>query len=299
MAFPALAARRTAATIAILSLPATGAAQTMPRTDWGDPDLQGLWNHGTATPLERPERYGERTRLDETEVAEVNAAQTSAEGVGARRVVWWERSLSDGRTSMIVDPPNGRIPWSEAGRAALAARPPDGFDNPEERNLPGRCISYGIPRLGGPYSQNIHIAQAPDHLILFFEMVHEYRVVWLDGRPRLPDGIRLWLGDSRGRFEGDTLVVETANFHPGQQFRGLSMENVTLTERFTRTGDDAIRYAVTFADSSLWSRPWTAEILMPRTAGPMFEFACHEGNVGMTAILEIARWEEEQAAAGR
>jgi len=299
MAFPALAARRTAATIAILSLPAAGAAQTMPRTDWGDPDLQGLWNHGTATPLERPERYGERTLLGEAEVAEVNAAQTSAEGVGARRVVWWERSLSDGRTSMIVDPPDGRIPWSEAGRTALAGRPPDGFDNPEERNLPGRCISYGIPRLGGPYSQNIHIAQAPDHLILFFEMVHEYRVVWLDGRPRLPDEIRLWLGDSRGRFEGDTLVVETTNFHPGQQFRGLSMENVTLTERFTRTGDDAIRYAVTFADSSLWSRPWTAEILMPRTAGPMFEFACHEGNVGMTAILEIARWEEEQAAAGR
>ena len=280
----------------MLVLPAAGAAQTAPRTDWGDPDLQGLWNHGTATPLERPERYGERSLLDEAEVAEVNAAQTSAEGVGARRVVWWERSLSDGRTSMIVDPPNGRIPWSEAGRAALAARPPDGFDNPEDRNLPGRCISYGIPRLGGPYSQNIHIAQAPDHLMLFFEMVHEYRVVWLGGRPRLPEGIRLWLGDSRGRWEGDTLVVETTNFHPEQQFQGLSMENVTLTERFTRTRDDAIRYAVTFEDATFWTHPWTAEIRMPRTDGPMFEFACHEGNVGMTAILEIARWEEEQAA---
>ena len=135
--------------------------------------------------------------------------------------------------------------------------------------------------------------------MLFFEMTHEFRVVWLDGRPPLPDGIRQWLGDSRGRWEGDTLVVETTNLHPGQEFQRLSMENVTLTERFTRTGGDAIRYAVTFEDPSLWTRPWTAAIRMPRTEGPMFEFACHEGNVGMTAILEIARWEEEQAAAGR
>ena len=300
MAFLPPCGRRTVMTMALLLLlPAAGGAQTVPHTDWGDPDLQGLWNHGTATPLERPERYGERTLLNDVEVAEVNAAQTSAEGVGARRVVWWERSLSDGRTSMIVDPPDGRIPWSAAGRAALAARGPDGVDNPEDRNLPGRCISYGIPRLGGPYSQNIHIAQAPDHLMLFFEMTHEFRVVWLDGRPHLPDGIRQWLGDSRGRWEGDTLVVETTNLHPGQEFQRLSMENVTLIERFTRTGDDLIRYAVTFEDPSLWTRRWTAEILMPRTPGPMFEFACHEGNVGMTAILEIARWEEEQTAAGR
>ena len=299
MGVPPHAARRSAATITILLLPAAGLAQTTPRTTWGDPDLQGLWSHGTATPLERPERYGERRRLTDAEVAEVNSTQTSAEGVGARRVVWWERSLSDGRTSMIVDPADGRIPWSESGRAALAARPPDRADNPEDRNLRGRCISYGIPRLGGPYSQNIHIAQAPDHLILFFEMVHEFRVVWLDGRTHVPDGVRQWLGDSRGRWEGDTLVVETTHFHSGQQFQGLSMENVTLTERLTRTGDDAIRYAVTFEDASLWTRPWTAEIRMPRTEGPMFEFACHEGNAGMIGLLEAARWEEEQAAGGR
>ena len=299
MSAPPRPALRSAITITLMLLPATSFTQTAPRTSWGDPDLQGLWNHGTATPLERPERYADRKALTDTEVAEINAAQTSAEGVGARRVVWWERPLSDGRTSMIADTPDGRIPWSEAGRAALAARGPDLFDNPEDRNLPGRCISYGIPRLGGPYSQNIHIAQAPDHLILFFEMVHEFRVVWLDGRPRLPDSVRQWLGDSHGRWEGDTLVVETTNFHPDQEFQRLSMENVTLTERFTRTGNDTIRYAVTFEDPSLWAQPWMAEIRMPRTPGPMFEFACHEGNVGMTAILEIARGEEEQAAEGR
>ena len=280
-------------------LPPAGLAQTAPRTAWGDPDLQGIWNHGTATPLERPQRYGERTLLTDEEVAKVNEVQTSAEGVGARRVVWWERSLSDGRTSMIVDPPVGRIPWSEAGRAALAARPPDRANDPEDRNLQGRCISYGIPRLGGPYSQNIHIVQAPGHLILFFEMVHEFRVIWLDGRTHLPDGIRQWLGDSRGRWEGGTLVVETTNFHPSQKFQGLSMENVTLTERFTRAGDDAIRYAVTFEDPKLWTEPWTAEILMPGTEGPMFEFACHEGNLGMTGLLEAARWEEQQVEADR
>ena len=280
-------------------LPPAGFAQTAPRTAWGDPDLQGIWNHGTATPLERPQRYAERALLTDEEVAEVNAAQTSAEGVGARRVVWWERSLSDGRTSMVVDPPDGRIPWSEAGRAALAARPPDRADGADDRNLQGRCISYGIPRLGGPYSQNIHIAQAPEHLILFFEMVHEFRVIWLDGRKHLPDGIRQWLGDSRGRWEGETLVVETTNFHPGQRFQGLSMENVTLTERFARTGDDVIRYTVTLEDPRLWTDAWTAEILMPRTEGPMFEFACHEGNLGMTGLLEAARWEERQVEADR
>ena len=175
----------------------------------GAPDLRGVWSHGTATPLERPERYGERERLTDAEIAEVDAAQQSAEGVGARRVVWWERSLSDGRTSMIVDPPEGRIPYSAAGRARRAARPGQTTEGPEGRSPQERCISYGIPRLGGPYSQNVHIAQTADHVLLLHEMVHEFRVIPLDGRPHLPDHVRQWLGDSRGRWEGDTLVVET------------------------------------------------------------------------------------------
>ena len=281
-------------------IPAAVLGQTAPpRTPWGAPDLRGVWSHGTATPLERPERYGERDRLTEAEVAEVDAAQRSAEGVGARRVVWWERSLSDGRTSMIVDPPDGRIPYSAAGRARREARPGQTTAGPEGRSPQERCISYGIPRLGGPYSQNVHIAQTPDHVLLLHEMVHEFRVIPLDGRPHVPGHVRQWLGDSRGRWEGDTLVVETTHFRGAQWFQGLSQGGMRLVERFTRLDADTVRYAVTFEDPDLWTQPWTAEILMPPTEGAMFEFACHEGNTGMTATLEIARGEEAAASGAR
>ena len=281
-------------------IPAAVLGQTAPpRTPWGAPDLRGVWSHGTATPLERPERYGERDRLTEAEVAEVDAAQRSAEGVGARRVVWWERSLSDGRTSMIVDPPDGRIPYSAAGRTRREARPGQTTAGPEGRSPQERCISYGIPRLGGPYSQNVHIAQTPDHVLLLHEMVHEFRIIPLDGRPHVPGHVRQWLGDSRGRWEGDTLVVETTHFRDAQWFQGLSQGGMRLVERFTRLDADTVRYAVTFEDPDLWTQPWTAEILMPPTEGAMFEFACHEGNTGMTATLEIARGEEAAARGAR
>ena len=289
---------RAASVVAAFVLaPAAGLAQSAPpRTAWGAPDLQGVWNHGTATPLERPGRHAGRERLTAAEVAEVNAAQRSAEGVGARRVVWWERGLSDGRTSMIVDPPDGRMPLTPDAAAGLRGRPPAGAAGPEDRNLGERCISSGVPRLGGPYSQNIHIAQTPDHVLLLHEMIHEFRIVPLDGRPHLPESVRQWLGDARGWWEGDTLVVETTNIRDDQRFRGLSQGSMRLVERFTRVGADELRYEVTFEDPKLWTQPWTAELLMPPTDGPMFEYACHEGNDGMTALLDIARGEE--AAAG-
>ena len=289
-----------AAVAALGLVPAAVLGQTAPpRTAWGAPDLRGVWSHGTATPLERPERYGERDRLTDVEIAEVDAAQRSADGVGARRVVWWERSLSDGRTSMIVDPPDGRIPYSAAGRERREARPGQTSEGPEGRSPQERCISYGIPRLGGPYSQNVHIAQTADHVLLLHEMVHEFRVIPLDGRPHPPRQVRQWLGDSRGRWEGDTLVVETTNFKDEQWFQGLSQGGMRLVERFTRLDADTVRYAVTFEDPDLWTQPWTAEILMPPTEGAMFEFACHEGNTGMTALLEIARMEEAAASGSR
>ncbi len=289
-----------AAVAALGLVPAAVLGQTAPpRTPWGAPDLRGVWSHGTATPLERPERYGERDRLTDAEVAEVDAAQRSADGVGARRVVWWERSLSDGRSSMIVDPPDGRIPYSAAGRARREARPGQTSEGPEGRSPQERCISYGIPRLGGPYSQNVHIAQTPDHVLLLHEMVHEFRVIPLDGRPHVPGHVRQWLGDSRGRWEGDTLVVETTNFRDAQWFQGLSQGGMRLVERFTRLDAGTVHYSVTFEDPDLWTQPWTAEILMPPTEGAMFEFACHEGNTGMTALLEIARGEEAAASGSR
>ena len=292
--------RRTFAAAVLTLVPAAAAAQTAPpRTPWGAPNLNGVWSHGTATPLERPERQGGRELLTADEIAEVNAAQRSTEGVGARRAVWWERSLSDGRTSLIVDPPDGRIPYSAAGRERVRARPGQTSEGPEGRSPQERCISYGIPRLGGPYSQNVHVAQTPDHVLLLFEMVHEFRIVPLDGRPPLPGRVRQWLGDSRGRWAGDTLVVETAGFRAAQWFRGLSQGGMRLVERFTRVGEDALRYEVTFEDPGLWTRPWTATLLMPPTEGDMFEFACHEGNTGMTALLEIARLEEAAADGAR
>ena len=288
------------ASLLAASIPAIAQDQSAaPRTPWGAPDLNGIWSHGTATPLERPEPQGDRELLTAAEIAEINAAQRSTEGVGARRVVWWERSLSDGRTSMIVDPPDGRIPYSTAGRERVRARPGQTSEGPEGRSPQERCISYGIPRLGGPYSQNIHIAQTPDHVLLLFEMVHEFRIIPLDGRPHLPGHVRQWLGDSRGHWDGDTLVVETANFSPAQWFRGLSQGGMRLVERFTRLDEDTVRYEVTFDDSDLWTQPWTAEILMPPTEGDMFEFACHEGNTGIAATLEIARLEEAAADGAR
>ena len=284
----------------LVLVPAAAPGQDAPpRTPWGAPDLRGVWSHGTASPLERPERYGGRGRLTDAEIAAVDAAQRSTDGVGARRAVWWERSLSDGRTSMIVDPPDGRIPWSAAGRARRAARPGQTTEGPEGRSPQERCISYGIPRLGGPYSQNVHVAQTPDHVLLLHEMVHEFRVIPLDGRPHLPGRVRQWLGDSRGRWEGDTLVVETTGFRDAQRFQGLPQGGMRLVERFTRLDADTVRYTVTFEDPDLWTRPWTAEILMPPTEGAMFEFACHEGNTGIAATLEIARGEEAAARGPR
>ena len=283
---------RAALAVAVLLAPAAGRTQSAPpRTAWGAPDLQGVWNHGTATPLERPERHAGRERLTPAEIAEVDAAQRSAEGVGARRVVWWERGLSDGRTSLIVDPPDGRMPLTPEAAAALRARPPAGAAGPEDRNLGERCISSGIPRFGGPYSQNVHIAQTPDHVLLLHEMVHEFRIVPLDGRPHLPATMRQWLGDARGWWEGETLVVETTNIRNQQRFRGLPQGSMRLVERFTRVDGGTLRYEVTFEDPKLWTQPWTATLLMPPADGPMFEYACHEGNDGMTALLAIARLE--------
>ena len=279
--------------VAWVLIPTIGAAQPgPPRTEWGVPDLRGLWSHGTATPLERPERQADRELLTEEEIADVNAAARSTDGVGARRAVWWERPFSDGRTSMIVSPAGGRIPYTVDADNRLSSIPPLDASRPEDRSPQERCITYGIPRLGGPYSQNIHLAQTADHVLLLFEMIHEFRIIPLDGRPHVPAVIGQWLGDSRGYWEGDTLVVETTNFNDRQRYRRLPLTTTRLIERFTRTEADTLRYEVTFDDSTTWTEPWTALIDMPRTPGPMFEFACHEGNVGMTNLLEIARGEE-------
>ena len=285
--------------VGMLVAPPSSAQTDPPRTAWGAPDFNGLWNHGTATPLERPERHTGRERLTAEEVAAVNAAARSTEGVGARRAVWWERPLSDGRTAMIVDPPDGRIAYRHDAAGRRRAPADLSIDGPEDLNLGARCISSGVPRLGGPYSQNIHVVQTPDHVLLLHEMIHEFRIIPLDGRPHVASDVRQWLGDARGRWDGDTLVVETTRFSDQQVFRGLSLKTARLVERFTLVGPDTLRYEVTFEDPVNLRRPWTATLPMPRTEGPMFEYACHEGNYGMTGILEIARGESAPRAISR
>ena len=281
----------TIGSIAILPHGALGQSSAL-RTPWGSPDFNGIWNHGTATPLERPDHHAGRERLDDNEIAELNAQQRASDGALARRAGWWDRGLSDGRTSIITEPRNGKIPYTDRARALSRSRPAPHSDGPEGRNLWERCLTSGIPRLGGVYSQNIHLAQTPNYVVFLHEMIHEYRIIPLDANHELPQGLKQWLGNSRGHWDGDTLVIETTGFDARQLFRGLSLSSLHLVERLTRVDADTLRYDVSFIDPALWSQPWTASLMMPPSEGPMFEYACHEGNVGMTNILEFARLDE-------
>jgi len=197
-----------------------------------------------------------------------------------------------------VDPPDGRVPpLTPEARQRTAMRAPQGpeqADHPEERSIGERCLlfSAGPPLTPGPYNNNLQIVQTRDAVMLMTEMIHDARVVPLDGRPQLPASIRLWLGSSRGRWEGDTLVVETTNFTAKTSVRG-SDERLHLVERFTLIGRDALRYEYTVDNPTAFTRPWTAAFMLMRTAEPMFEFACHEGNVAMEHILRGARQQEK------
>ena len=285
-----------------------------PRTAWGVPDLQGVWDHGTTTPMERPARHKGREFLTAEEIAEANLnARTFASSerrselsperdVGlAYNQFWWDRGQSDGRTALIIDPTDGRVPprTTEAKERAAArragARPRGTSDNPEDRGLWERCLSRGTVRLGGAYNNNIQIFQSEHHVAILLEMVHEMRIIPLDGSPVPDHSPRQWLGSSRGHWEGDTLVVETTHFSGQAPWRG-SGEDLTLVERFSRPDGRTLRYEVTFEDSTTWERPWTAALDMPRTDGLLYEYACHERNYGMENLLLGARALERAAA---
>ena len=289
--------------------PATANTVSESRTLWGDPDLQGIWNHGTATPLERPDAQSGREFLTEEEIAEVNlnaATFASSERRGdlskdrdvglAYNQFWWDRGLSDGRTALIVDPPSGKIPYMSTTQPTPGFRQPRTSDGPEDRNLWERCITRGVPRLGGAYNNNFRLIQAPGYVVILHEMVHESRIVPMDGRPHVNADIRQWNGDSRGRWEGETLVVETTNFSDKTSFRGSS-SGLKVIERFRRADANTLQYQVTLEDSTTWTQPWTAALAMPMTEGDMFEYACHEGNYGMTNLLAGARVQELEADA--
>jgi hypothetical protein len=288
----------------------------VPRTPWGHPDLQGIWNNGTTTPLERPADLADREFLSEKEWADrAQEAATRAERrpddvdadvALAYNNFWWDRGAPLLRTSLIVDPPNGKLPpLTEPGKkvqaARAAARATHGpADSWEDRPLQERCILYhGVPPMPTGYNNNYHIAQTPDLVAIRYEMMAETRIIPLDGSPHLGPKIRQWVGNSRGHWDGDTLVVETTGFNDKTTFRFPAVnERVKIIERFTRTSEDLIDYKFTVEDPVMYTRPWTAVLPMARSDGPIYEYACHEGNRGMEGILSGHRAEEKAAAEG-
>ena len=307
------------AALALLAAAMPPAADAQDRTPWGDPDLQGVWANDAVTPLERPAGLGARELLTDEELAEAAAANARRRiDTGGPREgdpillqgynqFWMPRREVSRQTSLIVDPPDGRIPpltpagarreaqafESSQGVPALDASLRRHSDGPEGRSLWERCLTRGLPRLPDFYNNNALLLQTPDHVVIQLEMIHETRVIPLDRRPHLDGRIRQWHGDPRGRWEGDTLVVETTNFSGKTNFKG-SQEGLRLVERFTRTAPDALLYEVTVTDPDTWTRPWTARIPIRASDGPLFEYACHEGNYAMHNTLAGARAAEKE-----
>jgi len=290
-----------------------------PRLPSGKPDLQGLWSNALVTPLERPADLADKEFLTEEEAREYQANRVAAVNRDRRpddpeadlllayNDFWWDSGTSGVRTlrtSLIVDPANGRMPpltpeaqerQAARGAAGAPARAGGRADSYTDRTLLERCItraSAGAP-LPTLYNNNIRITQAPDAVAIVNEMVHETRLVPLDGRPF--GNVRSYNGESRGRWEGDTLVVETRNFDGKAPYRGAG-SNLVLTERYTRVGPDKIDFRITFQDDTQWTQPWTAAYSMRTGEGELYEYACHEGNYGLRNILENARDEERKAA---
>lgn len=306
------------ASVSVAGQGAAGSAETStatkswtpPRTPWGDPDLQGTWNNGTITPLERPKQYSGRERLSDEEVAALNGDAatradrreqkgTDADVNQAYNAFWWDRGKSLGRTSLIVDPPDGRIPaYTPEGQKRVAAAANfggRGADSWLDRNLQERCVVYRpIPPIPTGYNNNYVIVQSPGYVAILQEEIHETRIIPLERRPHISPTIRQWLGDSRGHWEDNTLVVETTNFTDKTNFRG-SRGNLRVVERFTRVDSGTLDYQFTVDDPTTWTRPWTAALPWQKSDGELYEYACHEGNEGMTGILSGARAEEKVA----
>ncbi len=303
------------------------------RTADGHPDFQGVWSFNSATPLERPKILGDRKYLTDEEVAalKAKASQLFSDGnsdaafgdnvfesvlanvkgtksgfksvdggTGDYSSIWIATREWDNRTSLITDPSDGRLPpitpqAAEKERAMAAARshPPYG---PEDRSLSERCITYGSPQLVAGYQSFREIVQSANTVAIMTEMIHDNRVIPVNAGPHVPPEIQSWMGDPRGHWEGDTLVVDSTNFKPGA-FRGISTAQLHVVERYTRTGADTLQWQVTIDDPGAWTKPWTAVIPLKSSNKPVFEYACHEGNYGLADILAGARHEEAQAAA--
>jgi len=283
------------------------------RTPWGDPDLQGAWSNATTTPLQRPAKFAGREFLTEQERASQDKETaiatdrrdkpgSDADVNGAYNAFWWERGWSDGRTSLIYDPPDGRIPpLTEAAQKRKAAQPrvsaiEGPYNGPEDAELYTRCvIRAALPRVPTGYDNNYQIVQTPGTVAILQEQMHEVRVIPLDGRPHLDSSVRQWLGDSRGHWDGDTLVVETTNFSDDALFEGAT-KNMKLVERWKRMDDGRLDYRFTVSDPETWTRPWSATIAWTKV-GALYEYACHEDNYGLYGILAGARALEAKSSA--
>ena len=296
----------------------------IPRTPDGRPDLQGLWSFATVTPFERPSEFGEKAVLTDAEaqaIEEQAAARSKQADEGRQRGTaadvsrayndfWYDRGtrvVGTRQTSIVVDPPNGRVPaltpeaQARATARAAARKQRGPADGPEDRSLGERCIlgfNAGPPFAPSAYNNNIQIVQTKDYVVIMTEMVHDARIVPLDGRAHLPASTRPWMGDSRGRWDGDTLVVETTNFSEKNLYRGATPA-LKLVERFSRTAGDQLVYEFTINDPATWTRPWTGRVPMERLDDQIYEYACHEGNLGMEGIMKGTRAEEADAGSRR
>jgi hypothetical protein len=301
--------------LAMSCAPPLSAQRSAPqRTPDGHPDLQGFWTNQTITPLERPINLGAKEFFTEEEAAENRkrtlVATPTAERSGTEAHYEFTQFGLDKtqsqvafslRTSLIVGA-EGRVPpFTPEAQQRIAERAANvkghEFDGPESRNIQERCIVWGNegpPMLPPGYNSYLQIVQAPAYVAILQEMIHDVRIIPLDGRPHLPQAIRGWLGDSRGRWEGDTLVVDTTNFTDKTNFRG-SRENLHVVERFTRVDDNTIRYEFTVDDPTTWTRPWSAELALAKDKGPIYEYACHEANYGFANNLKGARAVEKAA----
>ena len=264
-------------------------------------DLEGIWNYATMTPLERPRDLAGKATLTAAESADYERATIERQSATNNTAGpdWWDpgtRFLTNGRTSLIVDPADGRVPapTEEARQRAQTRRARGSADGPEDRALNERCLNWSVagpPMLPGVYNNNVQIIQTRGYVAIVSEMIHDARIVPMDGR--LHDSVPRWMGDSRGRWDGATLVVDTVGFTDKTAFRG-SGEHLHLIERFTRVDADTIEYRFTAEDPSSWTRPFTVMFPMKKSAGPIYEYACHEGNArSMIGMLRGARAQEK------
>ena len=330
-ALAAVAQAQTAQHAAMATNKSVKQTWTPPRTSDGHPDLQGFWANNNATPLERPKELADHPVLTD---AEVQAMRTKAEemfvsgkndaafGDQMFRTVWanvkglkigfkstdgetgdygseWnDHRVWDNRTSLITDPPDGLLPpltpQAQKRRDAIriaAQRPAEG---PEDRSLSERCLSYGSPQVTAGYQSYYQIVQTPKAVMVETEMIHDVRPIPIDGGPHPGGAVHQWLGDSRGHWEGDTLVVDRTNFKKSA-FMSISSEKLHVIERFTRSGPDTVNYAITIDDPDTWTKPWSLMIPLQHSDKPVYEYACHEGNEGLAGILAGARADEAAA----